>query len=341
MKFYLQMKINKFLAILCCAFLATAVVSCHKDSDDDDTEYLSGTLTFSIPTYLSPGDELTLIPEGEVTTTSGGTVGYYWYTSEDTAKDTTRFEKDPVSVTGNFDFVVPEDFTGRLTVYCVAFAEGFYNKSAANTIAVVDDSSLSIPGLSDEDPMFVDERDGKSYRYVTIGGLDWMAENLSYGSRPFLGYEVLQGAFGCMYTWEEAMASCPDGWRLPDQNDWASLSAALESEGGVHDIFKGLAGKLMTNGYFNDVKLWDFIPAVKITGESKMNLLPYGYGVMDDDGEIIYDGFGKYCVLWTAEESREDKAYYRYIYEELPDVSLGEGSKTYFIAPVRCVRNAE
>ncbi len=334
------MKINKFLAILCCSLSAAVLVSCHHSDDEDDTEYLSGTLKFDIPSYLAPGSVVETTPSG-VTTSTGGSVGYYWYTSENTTKDTTRLEKDPASVLGTFTFEAPEDFNGNITVYCVAFAEGHYTKSQATTVVIVNDESLEVSGLSDEDPTFQDIRDGALYRYATVGGLDWMAQNLAYGSRPALGYEVLRNAFGAVYTWDEAVNACPEGWRLPSAEDWAALSTALEGNNGLHDTFRGIAGSLMVDATFNGVTLWEYFPAVKITGSSKLNLFPHGYGVLDDDDNAVFYGFGAYSVLWTSESANADQAYYRYIFEELPDVSLGLASKSLFLAPVRCVRDAE
>ena len=32
---------------------------------------------------------------------------------------------------------------------------------------------------------------------------------------------------GNLYTWEEANTLCPDGWRLPTDEDWKNLERAL------------------------------------------------------------------------------------------------------------------
>ena len=55
--------------------LPLVLVSCHNKKDDStDTNYMSGTLTFSIPDFVGKGETLTLTPTGITTPTSG--IGY-------------------------------------------------------------------------------------------------------------------------------------------------------------------------------------------------------------------------------------------------------------------------
>ena len=36
-------------------------------------------------------------------------------------------------------------------------------------------------------------------------------------------FEVDFNEHGNLYTWEEALAACPEGWRLPTDEDWQNL----------------------------------------------------------------------------------------------------------------------
>ena len=337
------MKIFKYMAMMACsAMVAVSAVSCHKSSDDDDYEYMDGTLSFELPGFLESGAEIELTPSGVTYGSAKKTPGYYWYTSENSTRDTTRLEGDPAGVTGKFLLQIPEDFTGALTVTCSAFADGYYLRTQSSTVEVVNqETSLSVPGLSDTDPMFTDSRDGKKYRYVSINGLDWFARNLSYtGGTPALGTELLRDLFGTFYTWNEAKDACPEGWRLPKAEDWKSLATGLgATPADGYATFRGIAGKLMADGSFNGDKLWEFNNSVKLTGESGFAALPFGYANIDGTSSQFAD-FYNYSVFWTADELNDEQAYYRYLYVASPDVNISTGHKNSFAVPVRCVRES-
>jgi len=98
---------------------------------------------------------------------------------------------------------------------------------------------------------FEDERDGKEYSALKIGSLDWMVENLAY--LPYVddpaevssvkklyyvysyeGGDVNEakgteyfGKYGVLYNWRAAINACPEGWRLPTDDDWKSLEMYL------------------------------------------------------------------------------------------------------------------
>ena len=57
--------------------LPLVLVSCHNKKDDStDANYMSGTLTFSIPDFVGKGETLILTPTGITTPASG--IGYSW-----------------------------------------------------------------------------------------------------------------------------------------------------------------------------------------------------------------------------------------------------------------------
>lgn len=324
------MKIAKMMAIICCAAVFATMVSCHHDDDEETLKYMSSGVSFSMPTYELSGATLTLTPSG-AKTESGGPVGYYWYTSLDSTKDTTRFESDPADILGTFSFTIPEDYIGTITVTCTAFAADHYSTSNAGSVVAIDKTkSLVISGVEEDEPFITDPRDGREYKYVTLGGRDWFAENLSYNvGRPCLDYEVLRDFFGGMYTWDEAVSACPEGWTLPTAADWQALS----------DNYGYYSGDLMAVAYFNDNRMWEYYPTVTLTGNSGLRFLPCGYGNVIGENECAYSGFGSYAVFWNADEVDAEKACYNYIYVALPDISTGSGSKSSMAASVRCVRN--
>lgn len=87
----------------------------------------------------------------------------------------------------------------------------------------------------------MEDKEGNVYPWVRIDTLDWMAENLHSGTRWYRQgtssnpkfsyadstvcareYEV----FGNYYSYKEALAQCPEGWRLPTDDDWKCLERA-------------------------------------------------------------------------------------------------------------------
>ena len=74
-----------------------------------------------------------------------------------------------------------------------------------------------------------DKRDGKRYAYRKAAGLYWMISNLQDST----------------FTWTEA-DKCPEGWRLPTEDEWTNLSKQLA---GV--TANGSQLKLVSTGMFN------------------------------------------------------------------------------------------
>lgn len=84
---------------------------------------------------------------------------------------------------------------------------------------------------------FTDGRDGTVYTTARYGNLEWTTTNLRYvpasgtfrpDLKPNGAYDdpanhEFYAKFGCLYDYATALASVPDGWRIPTDEDWQAL----------------------------------------------------------------------------------------------------------------------
>ena len=339
------MKIRSIILIGVSAAIIT-LPSCKKDDDESTTkEYLNGSLTFTMPTYVTKGEVFSLTPKGVTNPGTGSAedVGFYWTTSWDSSKDTTKTEADK-SGDGSYKFTTPSK-VGTFTVSCVAFATDYYTTSKSVSFSVVDpaiDSTVS-GAYSVRDPRFTDPRDGGVYYTTTFNGSTWMKNNLYYSEAgvSYENSEAMDAVFGRLYTWHEAVSACPEGWHLPSEAEFAALANAIAPDGTAFsekDIFTGVAGGLMVDAKFLGTRMWEYWPQVKITNKTGLSALPVGYA-MDSGDSSKFTGVNNYATFWTSDSRSDELGLYRYIYVKQNEVLVGAGDKESFRASVRCVKD--
>lgn len=339
------MKIDSIILIGMAAAMF-ALPSCKKDKNETSTkEYLKGSLTFTVPSYVTKGEAFDLTPNGvsHPNTGSAKDVGFYWTNSWSSDKDTTKTEDDKKG-DGSYKFTTPSK-VGTFTVSCVAFAKGYYTASKSVSFSVVDaalDSTVT-GAYSSKDPVFVDSRDGGSYYTTTFDGRTWMRNNLYHTGAgvSFENSEAMDAVFGRLYTWNEAVNSCPEGWRLPSDAEFTAMANALAPAGTTFvekDAFTGVAGDLMANAKFLGTRMWEYWPQVKITNKTGFSALPVGYAT-DSGKSPKFTGINNYAVFWTSDSESEETSLCRYIYVKQNDVLVGARDKESFRASVRCVKD--
>ena len=128
---------------------------------------------------------------------------------------------------------------------------------------------------------FTDPRDGNVYKTVEIGGQTWLAENLRYeGVRHFApnGDKDNIAEYGCLYTWEDALAACPDGWHLPSKEEFVKLLKVAGSINNTEEQFNNLSAQK-----------WD--------GDDKFGFKALPAGFCEDKNSHIFGG-GAY--FWSS-----------------------------------------
>jgi uncharacterized protein (TIGR02145 family) len=192
----------------------------------------------------------------------------------------------------------------------------------------------------------VTDVDGNIYQGVKIGTQIWLNKNLmvtKYQNRDTI-YEVvpdglwqnlLSGGwsnientadnnetYGKLYNWfavSDERKLCPQGWKIPSDDDWTVLTSYL---GGL-DV---AGGKLKSTG----ITFWG-IPNAWANNVSFFTGLPSGY--RDQMG--VFFGVGYYAIWWTS-TSNGIEAWSRYVYNEFNYASKETLSKNQGLS-IRCL----
>lgn len=194
-----------------------------------------------------------------------------------------------------------------------------------------------------------DDRDGQTYKTVTIGTQMWMAENLNYETASSFCYG--DDASNCaksgrLYTWAAAIDSvalydggngvdcgygksctlpdkvqgiCPEGWHLPTNAEWNTLFTAV---GGKSVAGTKLKSTSSWNSSGNGADAFSF------------SALPAGHRY----DNATYSGEGYYAYFWSSSEVNSDVAYYMFLYYDYDDAYLSRKNKGYGYS-VRCLKD--
>jgi len=178
----------------------------------------------------------------------------------------------------------------------------FADAGSNNTTFIIPSTSIMPSTSITVTAMFgskmTDSRDGKTYWKVTIGGKNWMAENLNYAEGGVCyGEDTLSDAevqancvkYGRLYNWYTAKEVCPTGWHLPSNQEWADLVTAVGSYAST---------KLKSTSDWN----WNGVD-VNGTDDFEFSALPGGYRDnfnYNKNGTFFYQGIGGIGYWWTA-----------------------------------------
>jgi uncharacterized protein (TIGR02145 family) len=196
----------------------------------------------------------------------------------------------------------------------------------------------------------IKDADGNLYTSVTIGTQIWLLENLKttrYNNGDLIGttipaslniqnennpkyqwaYEGDQSnvsAYGRMYTWHAATDSrkvCPEGWRLPTDEEWTTLA-------GFHGSINDAGGKLKETGTSH----WSS-PNTGADNESGFTALPGGK--RENTGQFYEIGINGF--YWTSSEISPQSAWYRLLWSEYANCTRTNNLKDFGYS-VRCIK---
>jgi len=221
---------------------------------------------------------------------------------------------------------------------------------APSSSSVKPSSSSSVPSSSSvgggSPNTFVDSRDGKIYKKVTIGTQTWMAENLNYevsGSKCYNNYSSNCNTYGRLYNWSTAMnlpstcnsnscssqiqskhrGICPEGWHLPSDAEWTVLENAFG------DINTAGTKLKATTGWSNNGNGTD---------NYGFSALPGGGGQPENYPGDSFFGVGESGRWWSTYEHYDTSARHRYMYYNIGNMKQYDYGKR-SLSSVRCLQD--
>lgn len=255
--------------------------------------------------------------------------------------------------------------TPNMTYYVRAYATNSEGTAYGEqrSFTTLSDSPIEYGSLTDS-------RDGSVYKTITIGGKEWMAENLKYlpsvvgpatGSQTTACYYVYgydgtsvteakatanYQTYGVLYNWPAAMngaatsntipsgvqGACPPGWHLPSDAEWQQLEMYL-------GMSQSEADKTNLRGTDEGGKLkhpgteyWAS-PNTGATNSSGFTALPGGIFFSGNFQAILTQS-----LWWSSTQYLQEGAWWRYLTNSESKVYRIQQLKSNGLS-VRCVKD--
>ena len=343
MKKHFQNRLLPGLLILTLTFF---MISCKKDKEEEKP------VTPAAPTATTGSASLVsqyrATLNGRVTANNLTTTVVFEYDTSKTYKNI--IEGTPVEVTGNTSTAIKANLRGLTpnTVY-------YYRIKAENQLGItygVDTSFTTLDAIEtyigfNPDLIYgtVADVEGNIYKTIAIGSQVWMAENLktiTYNDGteiPFVPdvtewsglstpayswYDNDTVVYGAFYNWHAVATGklCPEGWHVPDDNEWAELVAFL-------------GGSAVAGGKMKEIGTahWSS-PNSGADNKSGFTALPGGYRTAAGE----YNSIRRHGFWWSSTESTTADAYSRSLYHGYPNIDRNKTNKKSGLS-VRCVRD--
>jgi len=158
--------------------------------------------------------------------------------------------------------------------------------------------------------LFFDDRDGQVYETVQIGDQCWFKQNLNFVTDSSWCYEDDPAnceVYGRLYANNMAQKACPEGWHLPDEDEWCQLVVFLDEtvDCGLQGVLgTDAGGKMKELGILGEDGLWA-PPNAGATNESGFSALPGGF-----KHPPTYWDKNVSATFWSVGEAGTDWYYY-------------------------------
>ncbi len=149
--------------------------------------------------------------------------------------------------------------------------------------------------------------------YIEIGGVKWATTNVG---------ATKDNPYGNLYTYEQALSACPDGWRLPTGDELELLSL-------FHSVPVSYDG--MNGRWFSGSTLYkDGVDAV---------FLPMaGRDMRDGKEQYIGERTGELGYYWSCSDGRQNNLVISLRFNG-SEVYIDYYDATYYAHSVRCVKD--
>ena len=318
-----------------------------KDADGNVTE--SPVRSFS--TLNNKPAEFNLVaPENGTGTTLN--VQLSWQPTTDSDGDKITYdvyfgtETSPVTVVSSDQEITkytPNVEVGTTYYWKIVSKDSFGGTRESEVWSFTTASASAIDWTDDLNGTFTDSRDNKTYNVIRLGTQIWMTENLAYeipgkeisdntewkNNNTFNGWCYYKNdkanngeTYHILYQYEAAVIACPEGWHIPNNDEWNVLINYL---GGASVA----GGKMKTTG----TSLWDD-PNAGATNESGFSGVPGGARYAD--GGFGY--LGVRACFWSSTDYHNTGSYYYILSALAPGIDKTTIGNNYGFS-VRCILN--
>lgn len=239
--------------------------------------------------------------------------------------------------------------TGTVTVHVVVVSNGVSSSAVESSSSEgIDPESSSDGSIYDATAnTLTDLRDGQVYRTTTIEVPSksysevWMAKNLNIvAENSWCGGNDCS-VYGRLYTWAAAIGRtedecgynhtcepsgtvrgvCPEGWHLPNNNEWNELFTAVGGSSVAGKVLKSETG-------------WKSSSVIENTDDYLFTALPAGYRNFNGSFDFVGDN----AYFWSSTEYNLEEAHYVDLYYSTDYAYLRNYYKDGGIS-VRCLKD--